>query len=170
MSGKFERGYYWSPYSLHSFTSGLIFSLCGTKNDGWLHLPQCCTASQHRGELKKDPWSFRQNAPVKWLPESKRSLSRLTVISACSRRRQEADRRLQLSFDTRIQRGSISLKLQTDGGVSFLSVTRARRDVFLLNCAQSKIILSGGDAKLTAYPSSAPWAAKSPSRRFFFTV
>lgn len=76
----------------------------------------------------KDPWSSRQNAPVKcftqengdmvreWLHTSQLSIveHKVTVISAFSRRRQEADRQMQLSFDTRIQGSSISLEQQTD--------------------------------------------------------
>ena len=41
---------------------------------------------------------------------------------------------------------------------------------FRLNCAQIKTIPSGGDAKLTAYPSSLPRAATLCSHWFFFTT
>ena len=150
------------------------------------------SACQHRGESMKDPWSWRQNAPVKWITEAKgrygkreandsctTASTNLTVMSACSHMRQEADRQLQLSFDktdtgTAAQRGSISLKPQTDCEISwclsaFPPLIRVLLHSFLLlNCAQIKIIPSWGYAKLTAYPSSLLCAAIFCSQWFSF--
>lgn len=144
------------------------------KNYGWLQLPQClCQHNERHLKLETKCFSSfiskgRYGGRGTW--QLYNSKHKLTVISACSLMRQEADRQLQLSFDktdtcAAAQRRSILHKSQTDCEISwFLSafppfIHALLQTFLLLNFAQIKIIHSWGYAKLTAYPSSLPCAA-----------